>query len=55
MNFIELYLPGSKRRSNIDCVTVEKAVLELSRVREKNGRLFILGCGGSAGHASHAS
>ncbi|HUJ42444.1 MAG TPA: SIS domain-containing protein [Opitutaceae bacterium] len=34
-----------------DC---EKCVAELRRVRERGGRLFILGVGGSAANASHA-
>ena len=40
--------------SEIDTDQVERCVAELARVREKGGRLFILGVGGSAGHASHA-
>jgi len=34
-----------------DC---EKCVAELRAARERGGRLFILGVGGSAGHAGHA-
>ena len=33
---------------------IEKAVALLAAVRERGGRLFILGVGGSAGNASHA-
>jgi D-sedoheptulose 7-phosphate isomerase len=33
---------------------VEKLVDELAAVRERGGRLFVLGVGGSAGNASHA-
>jgi D-sedoheptulose 7-phosphate isomerase len=33
---------------------LEKCVDELARVRERGGRLFILGVGGSAANASHA-
>jgi D-sedoheptulose 7-phosphate isomerase len=33
---------------------IEKAADELARVRERGGRLFILGVGGSAGNAGHA-
>jgi len=33
---------------------IEMAVGELARVRERGGRLFILGVGGSAANASHA-
>ena len=35
-------------------IEVEKLAKELSNVRDKGGRLFIIGVGGSAGHASHA-
>jgi D-sedoheptulose 7-phosphate isomerase len=38
----------------IDAGQVEQCALGLSQVREGGGRLFILGVGGSAGHASHA-
>ena len=34
--------------------TIEQVVDELARVRERGGRLFILGVGGSAANASHA-
>lgn len=37
---------------NVDAI--EKCTEELARVRERGGRLFILGVGGSAGNASHA-
>lgn len=33
---------------------VEAVAKELARLRDRGGRLFILGVGGSAGHASHA-
>lgn len=39
---------------NIDREAIEKAVNVLLEVREKGGRLFFLGVGGSAGNASHA-
>jgi D-sedoheptulose 7-phosphate isomerase len=38
----------------IDAAEVERLAAGLSAVRERGGRLFILGVGGSAGHASHA-
>jgi D-sedoheptulose 7-phosphate isomerase len=38
----------------IDADQIEACAVGLSRVREEGGRLFILGVGGSAGHASHA-
>ena len=33
---------------------VEAMVERLAAVRERGGRLFVLGVGGGAGHASHA-
>jgi D-sedoheptulose 7-phosphate isomerase len=39
---------------NIDASAIERAVSLLAQVRERHGRLFILGVGGGAGHASHA-
>ncbi len=33
---------------------IEKVVDVLAEIREKKGRLFIIGSGGGAGHASHA-
>src|SRR5687767_4056016 len=38
----------------LDPVLLEKVVEGLANVRARGGRLFILGVGGSAGHASHA-
>ncbi len=38
----------------VDVAEVERMAGGLARVREAGGRLFILGVGGSAGHASHA-
>lgn len=38
----------------IDPDVVERLARELAGVRNREGRLFILGVGGSAGHASHA-
>ena len=38
----------------IDRARVEALVAGLARVRDAGGRLFILGVGGSAGHAGHA-
>ncbi len=41
--------------NNIDAGSIEQAVLQLARVRKFGGRLFIIGSGGGAGHASHAT
>ena len=38
----------------LDVNIIEKAVTLLASTRERGGRLFILGVGGSAGNASHA-
>ena len=40
--------------SKINAEDCEKCVVELRNVRERGGRLFILGVGGSAANASHA-
>ena len=39
----------------IDRVSVDAVLAELRGVRDRNGRLFIIGNGGGAGHASHAA
>jgi D-sedoheptulose 7-phosphate isomerase len=38
----------------VDAQSIEQVVEELALVRERGGRLFILGVGGSAANASHA-
>ncbi|HEX5228206.1 MAG TPA: SIS domain-containing protein [Bryobacteraceae bacterium] len=38
----------------VDIDAIERMATALARVREAGGRLFILGVGGSAGHAGHA-
>lgn len=38
----------------VDIAAIERMAAGLARVRELGGRLFILGVGGSAGHAGHA-
>jgi D-sedoheptulose 7-phosphate isomerase len=40
--------------TSIDTDAIERMAEGLAAVREREGRLFILGVGGSAGHASHA-
>jgi D-sedoheptulose 7-phosphate isomerase len=40
--------------STLDTTQIEKCAAGLADVRKMGGRLFILGVGGSAGHASHA-
>ena len=39
----------------IDRDAVESMATKLAEVRERGGRLFLIGVGGSAGHASHAT
>jgi D-sedoheptulose 7-phosphate isomerase len=43
-----------KVAEEIDVQAVERLATELAAVREKGGRLFVLGVGGSAGNCSHA-
>src|SRR5512136_204197 len=40
--------------ARLDAQAIERVVEELARLRERGGRLFILGVGGSAANASHA-
>jgi D-sedoheptulose 7-phosphate isomerase len=39
----------------IDASAIDRLALTLAEVRERGGRLFLLGVGGSAAHASHAT
>ena len=39
---------------SLDVDAVDRVATGLAEVRERNARLFVLGVGGSAGHASHA-
>jgi D-sedoheptulose 7-phosphate isomerase len=53
--FVDLYLQETQRAvREIDAAAIDALALGLARVRDGGGRLFILGVGGSAGHASHA-
>ena len=38
----------------LDVDAIEKMAGQLVALRQRGGRLFLLGCGGGAGHASHA-
>jgi D-sedoheptulose 7-phosphate isomerase len=54
-SFSQRYLEESGRiAGSIDAASVERLAEGLAQVRERGGRLFILGVGGSAGHAGHA-
>jgi len=55
MEFIEKYFLESKKIiDKIDNKQIKKMIDFLVDIRETNGRLFIIGVGGGAGHASHA-
>lgn len=55
MSFTEQFLEEARQvTARLDAPAIEKAVEELAQVRERGGRLFILGVGGSAANASHA-
>ena len=49
MSFVQQYLDETQKVvAALNPVALEKCVDELARVRERGGRLFILGVGGSA-------
>ena len=53
--FVDLFLQETiKAVREINAADVDAVAIGLARVRDDGGRLFILGVGGSAGHASHA-
>jgi D-sedoheptulose 7-phosphate isomerase len=53
--FAEIYLAETRRLlDELNLGDLERLAAGLAAVRERGGRLFILGVGGSAGHASHA-
>jgi len=55
MTFAEDFLRETQAViSALDVDTIESCAKGLAELRERDGRLFILGVGGSAGHASHA-
>jgi len=54
-NYVNTYLDqAAEIAKKIDKISVKKIIDILLLTREKQGRLFILGVGGSAGNASHA-
>jgi D-sedoheptulose 7-phosphate isomerase len=54
-DYINLYLSEVKQiADSLDRGQIHKMIEVLKDVRDKKGRLFILGIGGGAGHASHA-
>jgi D-sedoheptulose 7-phosphate isomerase len=55
MSFTEQYLQETQKVvAGLNPAHIESAVTQLAAVRQRGGRLFILGVGGSAANASHA-
>ena len=55
MNFIKSYFQEAKLiLDKIDQKEIEKMVSIIHELKISKGRMFILGVGGGAGHASHA-
>ncbi|MCI0705563.1 MAG: SIS domain-containing protein [Planctomycetia bacterium] len=55
MSFTQQFLAeASEIISKLDTAAIDKVVEALAKTRERGGRLFILGVGGSAANASHA-
>ena len=56
MSFTQDFLKESASvLSGLDTDAIERLALRLAAVRNNGGRLFLLGVGGSAGSASHAT
>ncbi|HTZ60825.1 MAG TPA: SIS domain-containing protein [Acidobacteriaceae bacterium] len=55
MTFTEDFLKEVQQvTQQLDATAIDAVVEQLQAIRERGGRLFILGVGGSAGNASHA-
>ena len=55
MNFIKQYLNQSKELiDKIDKKEIFETINIISNVKKNSGRIFFIGSGGGAGHASHA-
>jgi D-sedoheptulose 7-phosphate isomerase len=55
MSFAKEFLAEVQQvTAQLDADAIEKCADELAAIRERGGRLFILGVGGSAGNAGHA-
>lgn len=55
MSHTEIYLAEAREiLARIDRAAIDRLVGHLAALRARGGRLFILGVGGGAGHASHA-
>ena len=54
MNYLNNYMKSVVRvAESLDLIKVEQVVAILARLREEQGRVFVLGMGGSASNASH--
>ena len=55
MSFTKQFLAEVQQvTAQLNEAAIEKCAEELAKIRERGGRLFILGVGGSAGNAGHA-
>src|ERR1700734_3532505 len=55
MSFTKQFLSEVQQvTAQLNEAAIEKCAVELAAIRERGGRLFILGVGGSAGNAGHA-
>jgi D-sedoheptulose 7-phosphate isomerase len=55
MSYVDKYLAETMAvAEQIDHAVIERMIEIILDIRQKNGRLFFLGVGGSAGNASHA-
>jgi len=55
MSFVQHYLEEAQQvTAQLNTAAIERVVDELAAVRDRGGRLFILGVGGSAANASNA-
>src|SRR6185503_14492497 len=54
MHSKQFFIEVAKVAQTIDIDAIERLADELVALRQRGGRLFILGVGGSAGNASHA-
>jgi D-sedoheptulose 7-phosphate isomerase len=55
MSYTEQFLAEAAQiLARLDKVAIDNMVRELVQLRDRGGRLFVLGSGGGAGHASHA-
>jgi D-sedoheptulose 7-phosphate isomerase len=55
MEFVRRYLSDVKAIADrLDAAAIERLVTQMVDLRDRGGRLFCLGVGGGAGHASHA-